>query len=93
MCLGVHFALKNLFGAGDGKLGHLRTQRLLGAMHFLFDLRLGRRQNAVGLGLGVGARLIDRFAFQLFALRDNVGGAGLGSTNISAICFSALTRL
>ena len=78
MRFGVDLALQNLFCARYGELGHLRPQRFLGAIDLLLDLRLGCGQDAIGLGLGVGARLLDRLAPEFLTLRNDVRGTRLG---------------
>src|SRR5665213_1633076 len=83
---GIDFALQDLAGAGDGELRHLPAQILLGARNFLLDLRLGRRDDAVSLGLRLGLRAGDGLAADLLALRDDFVrlGARLGDQRLDA---------
>ena len=73
--LGVDFALQDLRGAGDGKIGDLAAQRFLRAGDLLADLGLRGGEDAVGLGLGLGLGGVDRLALELLALRDDLGAA------------------
>ena len=73
----VHLALQDLRGAGDGEFGDLSAQRFLRALDFLLDLGLRRRDDAVGLRLRLGLRVLDGVALQLLTLGDDFGSACL----------------
>src|SRR6266571_2257450 len=78
MRLGVDFALEYLGSTRNGKRGDLAAQCLLGAIDLLLDFGLCRCDDAVGFGLRIGARLVDRIALELLALRDDIGRPRLG---------------
>ena len=60
MRLRVDVALQDLRRAGDREIGDLVAQLLLRARDFLLDLGLRRGEDAVGFGLRLDLRLLDR---------------------------------
>ncbi len=60
---GVHLALQDLRGSGNGEFRDLSAQRVLSALDLLLELGLPRRDDAVGLSLRFGVCMLDRIAF------------------------------
>src|SRR6266581_2032530 len=73
--LGVDLAAQDLLGAGDCERSDLFAQHLLRARDLLVDVCLGRCEDALGLGLGCGLRLVHHLRVALFRRTDDLADA------------------
>src|SRR5690606_11980494 len=78
VCLDVHFAAKDLFGALDGQYRHIGAQRLAHALPFLGGVLLGLCHDAGLFGLTLATRLIDQQRGLLFGFGQTRMVFGLG---------------
>src|SRR5436190_12076889 len=73
--LGVDLAAQDLLRAGDGERGDLLPERFPRARDLLVDVGLGRGEDAIGLGLGGGLRLVEHLRVALFRRTDDLADA------------------
>ena len=80
MRLGVDFRPQNLLSAPNGQYGHLGPKVILGAIHFLFDLGFGGRDQTLTFGTCLLFSFLNNEVGTFVGLLDDLSSLFLGFT-------------